>query len=365
MSHPPPTVARPQIHALLFRIAFPQKVYTHCTTRCIDDADNVHELVLIRCTIPYRQVSNMNIQDQAIYLLKEKAIQPRTSRQHHDVHTGRFLKTSEQLDTQAKSEQASHERVWQWVIDESQRTLHQTGKAIRRGTETIVDEVIKDFVGLGKASDASVNKDKDTATQETTANVAGGVVCDVNALTYMPGWSEDVSLPNGTVVNIRPLLSEDKERLKEGFEQLSSASRYQRFMTSMNALPDNYLSYLTDIDYIHHFAVGAAIDDPARFDIKGIGIARFIALPDTDREAELAITVLDEAQGQGLGYILMDVLLRAASERGYKALRAEVLPTNDGMQKLAQHYGGERVSLSDGLASWRVPVPKSYASNEP
>lgn len=180
---------------------------------------------------------------------------------------------------------------------------------------------------------------------------------ETDGLTYVPGWSAKAVLPDGTGFILRPLLEEDRDQLEEGFERLSHESRYQRFMTSMETLPEHYLNYLTNIDYRDHFAVAAAIEDPVRFELQGLGIARFIVLEDRPEEAELAITVADEAQGRGLGVILMDVLLRAAEERGLRALRAEVLPQNQGMQGLAKRFGGEKVASGDGLVTWRIPVP--------
>lgn len=172
-------------------------------------------------------------------------------------------------------------------------------------------------------------------------------------------WTMKRTLDDGPEVTFRPLQPADREYLLEGFMRLSPESRYQRFMTAMDTLPDAYLGYLTEIDQVHHFAVVAYTPDPARMGERGLGVARFIELPDVENEAELAITIADEAQGIGLGVVFMNILIAAAAERGFTALRAEVLPDNAGMQRLTARFGGERIAVEEGVVTWRVPVPPS------
>lgn len=180
--------------------------------------------------------------------------------------------------------------------------------------------------------------------------------CALDMMKYGPEWREQVSLLDGTNVTIRCLMPDDAERLVEGFQRLSPESRYQRFMSPMQTLPPEHVKYLTDIDHVKHFAVAALIDDPARLDEVGVGVARFVTLDEPANEAELAITVVDDAQHSGLGSILMAILVLAGRERGLEALRAEVLPNNDGMQRLAKRFGGERISAADGVHTWRIPL---------
>lgn len=248
------------------------------------------------------------------------------------------------------------------VLSASGKAVLRTHKALVRKTTRLYHRVQRDlstealsFVLKNRAFDPAGSSMSNESAPHTPTN---------DDLTYVPGWSAKAALPDGTGFILRPLLEEDRDRLEEGFERLSHESRYQRFMTSMEKLPEHYLQYLTDLDYRDHFAVVAGIEDPVRFDLQGLGIARFITLESTPKEAELAITIADEAQGRGLGKILMDVLLRAASERGLCALRAEVLPDNKGMRMLAQRFGGEKVAAQEGLITWRIPVPAADALGE-
>src|ERR687896_201320 len=85
-------------------------------------------------------------------------------------------------------------------------------------------------------------------------------------------------LPSGIRIKIRPIIPEDKQRLVDGFERLSPESRYRRFMSGISRLTKQQLIYLTELDYVDHFAVAAfAIDDPGQ---PGIGVARYVRVID-------------------------------------------------------------------------------------
>lgn len=246
------------------------------------------------------------------------------------------------------------------MMSASGKAVRDARRALKRTTTLLYRSLQRELPQFFESTDETRDDAHDDDLTEaldaaTNASLRARAASEAS-LHYMHGWREDVTLHDGTVVTLRTLQPGDRDRLQEGFARLSPESRYQRFMTAMDTLPDAYVTYLTDIDHVHHFAVVAEIDDPARLGTRGLGIARFIELPDVENEAELAITILDEAQNIGLGLLLMDILVRAASERGFHALRAEVLPTNSGMQKLAARMGGKRVALEDGLATWRIPI---------
>lgn len=282
---------------------------------------------------------------------------------------GAFADDDEAFDFDAWDEDDESRKLRNIVRTASGKAARDTRRALKRTTKLLYRSLQKELPALFDRVD-------DEEVCDEPLDISGGIDgLDLDALdadgippavarrgarrdslTYLPGWSTEVPLKDGTHVLLRPLMPEDRERVVEGFKRLSSESRYQRFMTSMETLPEAYLRYLTEIDHVHHFAVAAAVEDPARFDLRGLGVARFIELPNIEDEAELAITITDEAQGLGLGVILMDILVKAAAERGFVALRAEVLPANAGMQKLAKKFGGERIEFHDGMVTWRIPI---------
>lgn len=154
------------------------------------------------------------------------------------------------------------------------------------------------------------------------------------------GYKEDVTLADGTAVRLRRVRPADKRLLLEGFERLSPESRYRRFFTERNSLGPADLRYLTEVDGVRHFAMGALCRDHEGRQL-GIGVTRYVSLDGV--VAEPAVAVVDEMQGKGLGRILFQRLVEAAIERGLQRFSAEVLATNDPMRailgEVSQEYG--------------------------
>ena len=151
---------------------------------------------------------------------------------------------------------------------------------------------------------------------------------------YTADYVERVTLRDGTNIVLRLVVPEDKTLLETGFQRWSAESRYARFLAAKSTLTDDELRYLTEVDQEDHFALGAVREDEATGERFGMGIARFIRLPDRHETAEAAIAVADEAQGRGLGKLLFLRLCAAAAERGLERFHCEVLGSNTGMAAL-------------------------------
>ena len=144
-------------------------------------------------------------------------------------------------------------------------------------------------------------------------------------------YQERATLRDGREVLLRLIRPEDKERLRRGFLALSPESRYRRFFSVKSELSDDELRYLTELDGVHHFALGAVTPDG-----DGLGVARFIQIDGEPGVAEAAVAVLDTAQGVGLGSLLFQRLVAAAAERGVERFRCDMLGTNAGMTELVR-----------------------------
>jgi len=168
-------------------------------------------------------------------------------------------------------------------------------------------------------------------------------------------------LRDGTRVVLRLVRPDDRDLLRRGFERWSAESRYARFFSAKTHLTDDELTYLCDVDQESHFALGATREGDAS---AGVGIARFIRLPEHDGglggpvTAEAAIAVADDMHGQGLGRILLERLVAAAGERGIERFRCEVLGTNAGMKHLIEKVAPVRTTeVSHGVMSIDFDVP--------
>lgn len=136
---------------------------------------------------------------------------------------------------------------------------------------------------------------------------------------------EIVELRDGSRMLVRPIRSEDKGAIAEGFARLSAESRYRRFFAPLTALGDEELAYLTEVDHHDHEAL-------IGFDVDGgepIGVARFIRNVEP-HEAEVAVAVVDHRQGRGAAAVLLDRLVGRAREEGITHFLAVVLSDNRG-----------------------------------
>lgn len=193
-------------------------------------------------------------------------------------------------------------------------------------------------------------------------------VASAENLYFNRDWVEHSVLRDGTPVELRLITPADRELLREGFRRMSPESRYRRFFAVKNDLTDKELDYLTDIDQINHVAIGAAreLADGSR---EGLGVARFVRLPDADNTAEAAIAVVDDMQGKGLGSLLFQRLMAAATERGIERVRSEVLGSNAPMQEFLRSLEVDSTShVESGVVTTEFDLPKllpSHPADEP
>src|SRR6201996_7910153 len=105
------------------------------------------------------------------------------------------------------------------------------------------------------------------------------------------------TLRDGSTVLIRQVRRSDAPLLADGFARLSARSRQMRFLSPKRSLSAAELRFLTEVDHHDHEAIGAL--SPA--DGRGVGIARYIREPSDPAAAEIAVTIVDDWQGRGLG----------------------------------------------------------------
>jgi GNAT superfamily N-acetyltransferase len=176
---------------------------------------------------------------------------------------------------------------------------------------------------------------------------------------YDASYEETVELSDGQRVYLRLMRPSDKQMLLEGFERLSPDSRYARFMAPKSKLSEAELRYLTEVDGVDHFAMGAIRRHLVAKD-EGIGIARFVRLHERPDTAEPAVTVADDYQGKGLGSVLLQRLIEAAWERDIRWFVTELLAENKASRRLIEALSPEvRFGHSgDGAIIATLPVPE-------
>ncbi len=157
-----------------------------------------------------------------------------------------------------------------------------------------------------------------------------------------------VSLPEGRDLRLRGIQPEDRDALLQGFRQLSPASVRDRCFNVRLSLSEAELDYLTRVDFVRHVALVAEIADKDGYRPAAVG--RFVRIDESPGRAELAITVLDEYQGIGIGKALLRALINCAREQGLSHLDATVFAENRRVVGLLRGSGLSLEScFSDGL----------------
>ena len=165
-----------------------------------------------------------------------------------------------------------------------------------------------------------------------------------------------IGLRDGTPVLIRPVLADDKERFRDGFARLSPQSRYRRFMSPIDELTPDMLRRFTEVDYRDHFAYVGLLAQEA--DQPGIGVARYVRLPDDPSVAEAAVTVIDDYQRRGLGTLLLEALGAVGLENGIERFRGYALDDNRPMLELLTQMGAVVERDSPGVHRIEVDLPR-------
>lgn len=169
-----------------------------------------------------------------------------------------------------------------------------------------------------------------------------------------PQPPERVTLKDGREVDIRPIEPTDAETLEEGLEELSDESRYRRFLSPKRGFSRSELEYLTTVDHRAHEALVA--HEPGTD--HGLGVARFVKDPLKPDRAEVAIVVVDDWQGRGLGGALLHRLTDRAHEEGVRRFTASVLESNHDVVALLRTVGPvEARHPGGGVADLEIEIP--------
>lgn len=135
-----------------------------------------------------------------------------------------------------------------------------------------------------------------------------------------------LALDDGTPVILRPVGPGDRDAVVAAFARLSPESRYYRFWTRHQRLPDSILQRFLQADQVRQ-GVWAALD-PARPDEPGYGAGSWWRSESDASAAEVSFTVADEVQHRGVGTLLLAVLWSAARRRGITRFVGHALPDN-------------------------------------
>ena len=151
--------------------------------------------------------------------------------------------------------------------------------------------------------------------------------------------SQQASLRDGTPVVIRVALPEDRAKVVAAFGKLDPGSIYTRFFSMRKELSPAELDRFGATDFVNFVALAALVGSGP--DETLIGGASYVVLPSPDgaRAAEVAFTIEEDYQGQGLAGKLMRMLVDIARQHGIVRFEAEVLAGNAPMLKVFERSG--------------------------
>lgn len=154
-----------------------------------------------------------------------------------------------------------------------------------------------------------------------------------------PPFGRQAALRNGTPVQIRVVRPDDKDKVIAAFGKLEQASIYTRFFSFKKELTENDLRVL-DADK-RGDDVGLVVTLGAGADEIVIAACGYVVqtAPDGKRAAEVAFTVEEDYQGQGLARMMLDALVEIARDRGIARLEADVLASNAAMLGVFRRSG--------------------------
>ena len=148
-------------------------------------------------------------------------------------------------------------------------------------------------------------------------------------------YSATERLRDGRVITVRALRPSDRDGMLAAIGRTSPQSLQRRFFVPKRGFSESEISFFMNIDFEHHVALVAEIDEDGRQVVAGGG--RYVTV--RPGQAELAFVVVDAHQGNGIGTLLLRHLLAIAREAGLKELTAEVLPENAAMLKVFGRLG--------------------------
>jgi RimJ/RimL family protein N-acetyltransferase len=157
-----------------------------------------------------------------------------------------------------------------------------------------------------------------------------------------------IALRDGTPAIIRPMHPDDRGRIVAAFSQLDPSSIYTRYFTHLKALPERALDRLKDIDFEH--LAGLAVTIGSDDDEVVIGSSTYVVFdaPDGAKAAEVAFTIEEDFQGNGLARRLLETMIEIARRHDIVRFEADVLADNAAMLAVFNRCGLPMRKRRDG-----------------
>jgi acetyltransferase len=151
---------------------------------------------------------------------------------------------------------------------------------------------------------------------------------------YPSHLQETVQIEGGGQMIVRPIRPDDEPSYTRFFAAISPDDVRLRFFSGRRSFPHTFVAHLTQIDYAREMAF-VAIDNRSR---ELLGVSRLVLDPDLTH-GEFGILVRSDMQARGIGWQLMEALLKYARSEGVKEVKGIVHVENKNMLEMAHQLG--------------------------
>jgi acetyltransferase len=169
---------------------------------------------------------------------------------------------------------------------------------------------------------------------------------------YPTRYISSAETEDGTPITIRPIRPEDEVMMRAFHAELSAESVFSRYMHAMSLagrIAHDRLSRVCFIDYDREMRLVAEIANPDSAEHAIIGVATAMQTREHG-VVEMALSVVDRYQSQGVGTILLEKLIQYARRENLHTMIAGMFPENHRMIRLAEAMGFEvHTDLEEGL----------------
>ncbi len=170
--------------------------------------------------------------------------------------------------------------------------------------------------------------------------------------TTIKGYSADVTIRDGSMLSIRPVLPEDLDLLKDFIRKTSRQALRLRFFGTSQSPEENSRYLMPDS------STGYAILATRQGTV--VGHAAFYYTGKEKKSAEVSVLVGDDYRGKGVGTALLQLLSEVGANGGVMEFTLEMLPENFAMINVVKGLGFPfRTDISPGSIVMSFPTSLS------
>jgi acetyltransferase len=153
---------------------------------------------------------------------------------------------------------------------------------------------------------------------------------------YPKEWERHATLPDGTLIFLRPVRPEDEPLYGSFFARVTADDLRLRFFAPVKKFSHAFIARFTQIDYARAMAFIAIREATGEM----LGVVRVHVSTDNE-SGEYAALVRSDMKGHGLGWLMMQMLIEYARAEGLRSINGQVLPDNTTMLGMCKELGFE------------------------